>query len=67
MLFKLVAGWFCISNLRAAVRIVKRSAVVPAGSIGWVMTVGVQERYTQVAVNVGYRLGILTEASHKVS
>ena len=40
--FKLVAGWFGISDLRAAVRTVRGSAVVPAGSLGWAMTAMLQ-------------------------
>ena len=36
--FKLVAGWFGISDLRAAVRTARRSAAVPAGLFGWAMT-----------------------------
>ena len=55
LVFKLVAGWFGISNLRAAVRTARGSAVVPAGSFGRTM------------IAVWCRFGILTEASHKVS
>ena len=36
--FKLVAGLFFISDLRATVRAARGSAVAPAGSFGWAMT-----------------------------
>ena len=36
--FKLVAGWFGISDLRASVRTARVLAVVSAGSFGWAMT-----------------------------
>ena len=53
--FKLVAGWFGISNLRAVVRAARGSAKVLAGSFGLAMSAGVQEGYkhTQLAVNSG--------------
>ena len=51
--FKLVAGLFGSSNLRATVRAARGSAAVPAGSFGWAMTAGGTRgvQHTQLAVN----------------
>ena len=53
--FKLVACWLGISDLRAVVRATRGSAAASAGSFGWTMTAGVQQGYshTQLTVNSG--------------